>query len=235
MNSYLTTLLALTVLVLGVRSHSFVHPPRSLHSVSARSDSVSVPGESPFPFVTSIYPVMGPPSSYLYIMGRNFNESTAVRFVPEGVPPSAAVALSVVFYSEAQIAVTVPNTAHTVVNVMVETAKGRALESPRFIVASPVQAPVLSRLSSNQGAVGCYNYVDGDNFVLGQTNVTVGPLPVSVVFYSYRELGFVVPSALLAAPGATTSGLPVTVTTPYGSVTSSFRFVVIPGSSTGFC
>ena len=80
--------------------------------------------------------------------------------------------------------------------------------------------PTVGWISPNLGPVGQWVYVGGTGFVTGQTTIAVGGVSgISAFVYGSTQLGFTVPDG---ATGAS----PITVTTPFGSASSSEFYTV---------
>jgi hypothetical protein len=80
--------------------------------------------------------------------------------------------------------------------------------------------PTVGWISPNLGPVGQWIYVGGTGFVAGQTTIAVGGVSgISAFVYSSTQLGFTLPDSAVGTS-------PITVTTPFGSSSSSELYTV---------
>ena len=201
--------------------------PLSPEAVRMRSDRIETTADNLT--LTRFSPVTGPPRTWVYIDGSGFVGNVSVRFLPDETLCDVAV------YDENSLGVAVPETQGTITTIEVVTDNGTVQASTPFVVAAPVRPPVLSSLAALTSAVGCYNYLHGDNFVLGATTVELGipgqaTVLLPIVHYSYESIGFTVPEQLQCVKEAWNGGVNVMMQTPYGTAVSQFKFVLQQGS-----
>ncbi|HET7434288.1 MAG TPA: IPT/TIG domain-containing protein [Thermoanaerobaculia bacterium] len=160
------------------------------------------------PNVTGFTPNKGTPGTQVAITGVNFTGATLVKF--NGV--SAAFTLN----SATSITATVPQTA-TNGPIQVTSPNGSGTSEALFFLP-----PVLTSFAPNAAAPGATITIDGNNFT-GATGVTFNGTTAVFTVVSQSRITATVPA------GATSGTL--TVTTPYGPVSSTFAFNVLSGSA----
>lgn len=87
----------------------------------------------------------------------------------------------------------------------------------------PILPPVVEDFKSPKGSVGCYLYVGGSNFYVGETAISIGDIPVNPVVYNTNSIGITVP------PQVNCSTVRVSVGTPNGWTASTKTFEVSCG------
>jgi hypothetical protein len=167
------------------------------------------------PTLTSLSPQLGPPGQWVYVHGTNFvsGQTTIAMGGITGIKAGAV-------YNPTQLAFTVPAGATGTTPVTVTTPYGSATSSQLYTVGTPTAPPTATTVSPQLGPVGQWVYVNGTNFVTGQTTIAMGGISgITAGVYGPTSLGFTVPAG---ATGAT----PITVTTPYGSATTTQSYTV---------
>lgn len=161
------------------------------------------------PVISSFTPAKGEPGTVVTISGTDFDGSTQVTF--NGAPASFTL------NGSTSITATVPATA-TNGPIAITSPEGTGTSSAIFSLP-----PVITSFSPNAGTVGATVTITGNNFV-GTTAVTFNTTAAtSVVINSQEKLTVTVPT------GATTGRL--SVTTGYGTVSSTFNFTVMSSSA----
>ncbi len=159
------------------------------------------------PVITSFFPTKGKAGDVVTITGKNFAETTSVKF--NGL---AASTFTVV--SATSITATVPDDA-TSGKISVTTPGGTATSASNFTV---LYTPTITSFSPISGKVGDIVTITGTNFT-GATGVKFNGLSaVTFTVVSATSTSATVPD------GATTGK--ITVTTPGGTATSADDFTV---------
>lgn len=156
------------------------------------------------PVISTFNPTKGTAGTIVTITGTNFSGATAVQF--NGAPATFTL------NSPTQITATVPSTA-TNGTIAVTNAEGVGASAALFYLP-----PVLSSFAPNGGAPGALITLHGNNFI-GATAVSFNGSAAAFEVNAQNRITATVPAA------ATTG--PITLTTPYGSVTTPFQFTVL--------
>jgi len=180
------------------------------------------------PTVNSISTLMGPPGQYLYVSGSNFVPGNTTAYLVGDNSGQESVPISPVVYDAWSIGITVPSDTETFVRVKILTPHGSGTGSQVFCVGIPINPPVVSHFTASEGSPGCYVYVGGRNFVVGNTSVKFGSVFLTPVVYSSESLAFSIPEM-------EPQEAHVTVQTVNGVVVSQQAFKVLPGHNSGFC
>lgn len=107
-----------------------------------------------------------------------------------------------------------------VASLIVNDGKVNSTSTTVSVTSTLITATKVTGINPALGPVGQWVYVFGDNFVGGQTTVSMGGVSaIATNVYGPTQLGFTVPS------GASGSG-PITVTTPNGTATSTAVFTI---------
>jgi len=172
------------------------------------------------PVVSHISPLLGPVGQWVYISGDNFADKSTT------VTVGGVQASSICCYSAKQIGFKVPKGAQGKSKVTVSTPNGSTESDKEFEVGIPSGAPVIISFREKSGLPGYWLYVRGENFVNGQTKVSVGGVSISrPVIYNPQSLAFNIPKI---SPGL----VQVTVETPNGKTTSSEQFEIKDATDT---
>ena len=151
------------------------------------------------------------------ITGTHLGTTTSVVFGSTAGTVTAKTATSVT--------VTTPTHAVGTVNVVVTTPFGSATDSNAFTYGPP---PTITTLSPAAGPTAGGNTIQitGTNFVVGQTTVGTGGSFGTIATMTTTTITVVVP----AYTSGEANPVPVTVTTPYGSVTrtGAYTYVAAP-------
>jgi methionine-rich copper-binding protein CopC len=151
------------------------------------------------------------------ITGTHLGTTTSVVFGSTAGTVAAKTATSVT--------VTTPTHAVGTVNVVVTTPFGSATDSNAFTYGPP---PTITTLSPAAGPTAGGNTIQitGTNFVVGQTTVGTGGSFGTIATMTTTTITVVVP----AYTSGEANPVPVTVTTPYGSVTrtGAYTYVAAP-------
>jgi hypothetical protein len=184
--------------------------------LSVTADGTTASSSSSFlvaPTITGFTPASGASPTQIAISGANFIAgATTVTFTGTNPPvKGTVVALT-------QVNVVVPAGA-TNGPITVTTSAGSATSASNFVV-SPL--PVLTDFSPTAGSNGTTVVIDGSNFITNGTTVKFGTVTASqVTLVASTELQTVVPAGTVSAP--------ITVTTRYGSFTTSSNFMAVTG------
>ena len=151
------------------------------------------------------------------ITGTHLGTTTSVVFGSTAGTVTAKTATSVT--------VTTPTHAVGTVNVVVATPFGSATDANAFTYGPP---PTITTLSPAAGPTAGGNTIQitGTNFVVGQTTVGTGGSFGTIATMTTTTITVVVP----AYTSGEANPVPVTVTTPYGSVTrtGAYTYVAAP-------
>ncbi|KAB7771108.1 glutamate synthase, partial [Xanthomonas maliensis] len=161
-------------------------------------------------------PGRGAPGTTVKITGQGFNDAATQDEVKFN-----GVTATVVSAGFNELIATVPSGATTgAITVTVGSATARSATD--FIVDTAALAPTIASVAPLIVAVGDQVTVSGQHLlpVAGQTSVFFNGRTVSATSLSDTQIVFIVPPALGSGR--------VTVTTPYGSATSSQDVVVVP-------
>jgi hypothetical protein len=158
------------------------------------------------PTISSFSPTSGPVGTTVTITGSGFTGTTRVLF---GVVKATSFTVN----SDTSITTTVPVGAKGA-TIGVHTPAGNVTSKNFFKVT-----PSVANLAPTAGQSGTSVTITGSAFT-GATSVSFGDLPASFTVDSYGQISAQVPA------GATTG--PVTVTTKWGSGTSSSSFAIAP-------
>ena len=161
---------------------------------------------SPGPVISSFTPAFGPVGTRVSVTGTGLAGATAVTINGTGaalVAGGTATSLTAT--------VTAANTSGL---IAVSTPTGTVTSATPFLVGNP---PTITRFTPTSGLAGTVVRLVGTNFA-GVTQVTLNGVPVPNFPISDTDLTLTVPN------GATTGLL--TVTTPFGTGTSSSVFTV---------
>ena len=168
--------------------------------------TVGVPTEPPT--ITSVYPQLGPVGQWVYVNGTGFvRDSTTVSFA--GITNIPALV-----YGPTGLGFTIPEGSSGTGKLRVVTPNGWAESAEFLTVGIPEGPPAFTRLHEYEG----FNwvYMDGTNFVHGQTSLRFGNgHVVEALVYGPNSLGFTPP------PNWSSLGS-ITVVTPNGEFQSPY-------------
>ncbi len=172
------------------------------------------------PTVTSLSTATGSTAggTTVTIAGTHLGATTSVTF-------GGAAATGLTLTSTTSITLTTPAHAVGTVDVMVITPFGSATDANAFTYGPP---PTITTISPAAGPTAGGNTVQitGTNFVVGQTTVGTGGSFGTIATMTTTTITVVVP----AYTSGEANPVPVTVTTPYGSVTrtGAYTYVAAP-------
>ncbi len=165
--------------------------------------TVGVPDEPPT--VTSFTPSLGPVGQWVYVFGSGFvRDATTITFAGQ-------TNIWALVYGPDQLGFTIPEEAVGSSSIGVTTPNGSFESLSLLTVGTPTAPPSFDRLQEYAGFD--WVYMDGENFVHGQTQIIFDDgttIPGHV--YGPSSLGF-------TPPGEWQSLGSITVKTPYGQFT----------------
>ena len=176
-------------------------------SEGAYVDNVALLASSPPPTISGFSPASGSAGTQVTLTGSSFVGATGVKF--NGIPASFKVD------SSTQITATVP-TNSTSGMITVTTPSGTAASAQSFTVLRP---PSISRFSPSSGPSYTRVGLTGAGFT-GATAVRFNGVPAKFEISSDQHISATVPSGASSGP--------ITVTTPFGTATSTEAFTFIP-------
>jgi hypothetical protein len=142
--------------------------------------TVGVPTGSPV--VLSVSPLLGPVGQWIYVVGTNFVHGGTF------VAIAGIVGISAYVYGPDQLGFELPEGAADDSVVTVTTANGEAISDDVFLVGIPEREPIIKRLHEYIGYD--WIYIDGENFVNGESTVILDGRRVSVYVYGPSNGGF---------------------------------------------
>jgi hypothetical protein len=164
--------------------------------------------------IAQVNPLLGPVGQWVYVFGSNFVTGQTTVSVGGVSGISASV------YGADQLGFAIPSGAAGVSRVIVTSPNGSATSEQMFTVGVPIGATTVTQISPQLGPAGQWVYVYGNNFVSGQTTVSIGGVSaVPATVYSATQLGFAVPTASVGSSR-------IVVTGPNGTATSDQTFTV---------
>jgi hypothetical protein len=174
--------------------------------------SVGMPSNPPT--IERFYPSLGPPGQWVYVFGDGFaTNQTSVSL-------AQTTGISTTVYGPTQLGFRVPVGASGVSAIELGTPNGTAVSTGHFTIGVPSSSPIATTVRPSFGPTGQWVYVYGENFMFGQTTVSVGGVSnIAATVYGPDQLGFRVP---IGAAGTD----PVTITTPNGASASQTIFTV---------
>ena len=170
----------------------------------------------PAPTITSLSTNIGPANQWIYIFGTNFvPDQTNVFF-------NALDCGKVFVFSDTQLGIYLSSEATGTGFFKVVTPDGEFTSDIEYTVGSPTLPPTVTDLRDHPDPNSKWVYVDGTEFVSGQTTVTYdgGSKTVEVFVYTVNSGGF---SKVDLADVITT----ITLTTPNGSVEFTANPVIL--------
>lgn len=175
---------------------------------SADVYTVGVPTE--VPAVSAVSPLLGPVGQWIYVSGLNFVHGGTF------VAIAGVVGISAHVYGPDQLGFELPEGATGASPVTVETPNGKATSDELFVVGVPENAPVIDRLKEYIGYD--WVYVDGENFVNGESAVILDGRRVALHVYGPADGGFEAVEEWYTASE-------ITLETPNGSTSFSLRYL----------
>lgn len=172
------------------------------------------------PSVTRISSTLGPVGQWVYVHGTNFVSGQTL------VAVGGVSNIPTTVYSTDQLGFRVPSGASGTSKIKVVTPMGFALSTEDYTVGIPTDPPSILSFSPTLGPSGQWIYLNGNNFVWGQSIVRMGEAVVTnVTVYGPTSLGFTAPSGVSGA-------VPISIETPFGTAISSgvYTFGVPTGS-----
>lgn len=182
--------------------------PITVTTPSGTATSSESFGVATVPTVTSFSPVSGSPGTAVNIVGLNF--LTAIKVTFNGVAAQFTIV------SDTSITATVPNNVNNG-PISITNLEGTGTSTSIFHLPA-----LISSYAPSSGAPGANITINGNNF-LGTTAVKFNSTSASFVVNSQEKITATVPA------GATSG--PLSVTTPAGSVNSTFSFSVLPAGT----
>jgi hypothetical protein len=155
------------------------------------------------PTITSLSTTLGPSHQWVYVVGTNFVQNNT-QFYFNNIPCT-----SVAVYDDTNAGFYMPENISGTGNIKVVTPNGEYTSDIQFVVGVPTQPPTVLNVRPHPNVN--WVYVDGTEFVSGQSTVTYGSNTVNLFVYTTSSGGFA-----KANPSDTISS--ITLTTPYGSV-----------------
>lgn len=160
----------------------------------------------PTPTITALSTNIGPSHQWIYIFGTNFvPDQTTVFF-------NTLNCGNVFVFSDIQLGIYLASDATGSGFFKVVTPEGEYTSDIEYTVASPTLPPTVTDLRDHPDPSSKWVYVDGTEFVSGQTTITYdnGSKTVDVFVYTVNSGGF---AKVDLADTITT----ITLTTPNGS------------------
>jgi large repetitive protein len=175
--------------------------------------------------VSNLSSPQGPVGGTVTIYGSGFSTTPASNTVDFNGKPATVISAT-----STQLIVTVP-TGATTGPITVNTGSTTVSSSGSYTITAKAGAPTIASLLPPLAATGSTVTITGTGFqsVLANNQVQVNQTPATVVAATATSITFVVPSFDADTQNSSTfpaMSAPITVTTPYGSATSSTDLIV---------
>ena len=155
------------------------------------------------PTITSISPTLGPASQWVYVTGTNFvPENTQFYF-------DNIICVSIRIYNTNHAGFFLPENIKDFGYIKVVTPNGEFTSDIKFTIGIPLQPPTVRAVRNHPNPDAQWVYVDGSEFVSGQTKVTYDSVTVDLFIYNPFSGGF--------KKTSTDPIKSITLTTPNGS------------------
>lgn len=155
------------------------------------------------PTIISLSTQFGPAGQWVYVVGTEF-VSDNTQFYFNNIPCT-----SVRIYTDTSAGFYMPENISGTGTIKVVTPNGEYTSNIQFTVGSPTQPPTITDVRPHPNAN--WIYVDGTEFVSGQSTVTYGSNTVDLFVYTTVSAGF-------AKVNVSDTVNSITLTTPNGSV-----------------
>ena len=185
-------------------------------NIATLTVNVPVPPSPTLPTITSLSTNIGPANQWIYIFGTNFiADQTHVFF-------NTLDCGNVFVFSAEQLGIYLSSEATGSGFFKVVTSDGECTSDIEYTVGSPTLAPTVTDLRDHPDPSSKWVYVDGTEFVSGQTTITYdsGSKTVDVFVYTVNTGGF---AKVDIADVITT----ITLTTPNGSAEFTANPVIL--------